>query len=159
MYPERLFSKYRKNMDAMKTILACKDQGTIKETMKRLIVLSWGLATFHVAVAQTAYESPERPSLTGAGEPDVNVMKKIVTGTEESYVTRVMKKIRSNVAYDDRTDHSGNPRVVYRVLLLPGGEVMSVDRILSSGVEDFDMAVQKGILNASPLPTRNDGKV
>jgi colicin import membrane protein len=112
--------------------------------MKRLIVLFWSLAAFHGADAQTTVESPRRTPFTAA---------------DKAYVIRVVKKIRSNVTYDDRSDGIGNPRVVYRVLMLPTGEIMSVDRLTSSGIPDFDLAVQKGIWTSSPLPKREDGEV
>ncbi|MCS0630306.1 TonB C-terminal domain-containing protein [Telluria mixta] len=117
--------------------------GRIK-MMKRLFVLSWSLAAFHGAVAQTASDRPRGTPFTAA---------------DSAYVIRVVKKIRANVTYDDRSNQVGNPRVVYRVLMLPTGEVMSVDRTASSGIPDFDLAVQKGIWKSSPLPTREDGEV
>jgi colicin import membrane protein len=39
------------------------------------------------------------------------------------------------------------------------GEVTDVSLVSSSGLPDFDLAVQRGILRASPLPKKNDGSV
>lgn len=112
--------------------------------MKRLAILLACMSALHGAAAQAVRESVPARSLTA---PD------------KAYVVSVIDKIRSNVVYDDPSHGSENPRVVYRVLLLPGGEVMSVDRIRESGNSDFDMAVQNGIWKASPLPKRSDGPV
>ena len=112
--------------------------------MKRLSIFVLSMATLYGAAAQTTGASRRQHALTGA---------------DKAYVVNVINKIRSNVAYEDPSNGVENPRVVYRVLLLPTGEVMSVDRVLSSGAPDFDTAVQKGIWRASPLPKRSDGEV
>jgi colicin import membrane protein len=113
------------------------------KTMKRFIVLSWCVAACHGAVAQAASDGPRRTPFTAA---------------DKAYAISLVKKIRANVTYDDKSDHVGNPRVVYRVLMLPTGDIVSVDRVASSGIPDFDAAVEKGIRKSSPLPTREDGK-
>jgi colicin import membrane protein len=112
--------------------------------MKNPAFLFWSMMAFHGAVAQVA---------------PVNAGSRSLTAADKAYVTAIINKIRANVAYDDPSHGSDNPRVIYRVLLLPTGEVMSVDRVFESGTPDFDMAVQKGIWRASPLPKRSDGQV
>jgi colicin import membrane protein len=112
--------------------------------MKHLAILFWGMAALHGAVAQETTLSAASRSLTSA---------------DKAYVAAIINKLRANVLYDDSSHGSENPKVVYRVLLLPTGEVMSVDRVLESGTPDFDTAVQKGIWRASPLPKRSDGQV
>ena len=112
--------------------------------MKNLVFLFWSMMALDGAVAQVA---------------PVDVGSRSLTAAEKAYVTAVINKIRANVAYDDPSHGSDNPRVIYRVLLLPTGELISVDRVLESGTPDFDMAVQKGIWRASPLPKRSDGQV
>jgi len=111
--------------------------------MKHLAILFWSMAALHSAVAQ---------------EMPVGTASRSLTSVDRAYVAAVVNKLRDNVLYDDRSHGSENPKVVYRVLLLPTGEVMSVDRVRESGVPDFDTAVQKGIWRASPLPKRSDGK-
>lgn len=115
-----------------------------EQTMKRLSVFLLGMTMFLGAAAQMTGVNPRQHSLTAV---------------DKAYVVSVINKIRSNVVYEDPSHGFENPRVVYRVLLLPTGEVMSVDRVLSSGAPDFDIAVQKGIWRASPLPKRSDGDV
>jgi len=99
---------------------------------------------FYDAAAQTTGANPTQRSSTAA---------------DKAYSVDIKNKLRSNVAYDDRSDGVENPSVVYLVHLLPTGDVMSVDRVRSSGLPDFDSAVQRGIWKASPLPKRRDGKV
>ena len=112
--------------------------------MKQTLIFALSVVAFHSAAAQTGTANPRSRSLTAA---------------DKAYVISVREKIRSNVAYADPSDGNDNPKVTYRVLLLPTGEIMSVDRLHSSGVPDFDAAVQRGIWRASPLPKRSDGEV
>ncbi len=50
----------------------------------------------------------------------------------------------------------GNPEVQVSVTLLPGGEVLSVTLLHSSGVPAYDAAVERAIHAAEPLPTPSD---
>jgi len=81
------------------------------------------------------------------------------TEADKAYVASVIKKIRSNVTYRAPAQSAENPRVVFRVIQLPSGEVVSVTQVLSSGIPAFDDAVERGIRRASPLPKRRDGSV
>jgi colicin import membrane protein len=47
---------------------------------------------------------------------------------------------------------SGNSEALYEVVLLPGGDVLSVELKKSSGFPAFDAAVRSAILAAQPLP-------
>jgi colicin import membrane protein len=51
---------------------------------------------------------------------------------------------------------AGNPEVVFRVLLLPNGEVLRADLLRGSGQEAYDREVERAILKASPLPLPKD---
>ena len=50
----------------------------------------------------------------------------------------------------------GNPQVEFDVVLIPGGEVLTVRLRRSSGVPAYDSAVERAILKASPLPLPPD---
>lgn len=50
----------------------------------------------------------------------------------------------------------GNPQVEFDVILIPGGEVLSVKLRRSSGIPAYDAAVERAILGASPLPLPAD---
>ena len=50
----------------------------------------------------------------------------------------------------------GNPQVEFDVVLIPGGEVLSVRLRRTSGNPAYDSAVERAILKASPLPLPPD---
>jgi colicin import membrane protein len=69
----------------------------------------------------------------------------------------IRRKIHENMTLPRAIE--GNPSVVFRVTLRPTGEVLSVKLQRSSGQKDFDAAVQRAILKASPLPVPQSGAV
>jgi colicin import membrane protein len=75
-----------------------------------------------------------------------------------AYVPRVMRAIHSHTFYGGAIPESENPFVDYRIELLPDGTVTGIVLKQSSGYPTFDESVRLGILQASPLPTRDDGK-
>ncbi len=79
--------------------------------------------------------------------------------SDGGYVAAITAAIKSSTAYPGNTDVSGNPRATFRVDQLPTGEIMSVRLVKSSGVPEFDRAVENGIKKASPLPKKKDGTV
>ncbi|MBQ5948742.1 cell envelope integrity protein TolA [Massilia sp. ST3] len=78
---------------------------------------------------------------------------------DSGYVAAITAKIKSNTTYAGGTDVPGNPKAVFKVDQLPTGEIMSVRLSKSSGVPEFDRAVENGIRKASPLPKKKDGTV
>jgi colicin import membrane protein len=50
----------------------------------------------------------------------------------------------------------GNPQVEFDVVLIPGGEVLSIRLRRSSGNAAYDAAVERAIVKASPLPLPPD---
>ncbi|RLM52927.1 cell envelope integrity protein TolA, partial [Halobellus sp. Atlit-31R] len=79
--------------------------------------------------------------------------------SDDGYVAALTAAIKSATSYGGSTTMPGNPRAVFKVEQLPTGEVMSVRLVKSSGVPEFDRAVENGIRKASPLPKRKDGTV
>ncbi len=79
--------------------------------------------------------------------------------SDGGYIAAITAAIKSSTAYPGNTDVSGNPRATFRVDQLPTGEIMSVSLVKSSGVPEFDRAVENGIKKASPLPKKKDGTV
>jgi len=79
--------------------------------------------------------------------------------SDGGYIAAITAAIKSTTAYPGNTDVSGNPRATFRVEQLPTGEIMSVRLVKSSGVPEFDRAVENGIKKASPLPKKKDGTV
>jgi colicin import membrane protein len=66
------------------------------------------------------------------------------------YVGRIRDKVRRFWILPQ--DLQGNPEAVFDVVQLPTGEVLSVKLAKSSGNPAYDAAVERAILQASPLP-------
>ena len=91
----------------------------------------------------------------GSGEAARSTAPRVDSG----YLASIVSKIKSSTSYLGNTDVPGNPRVVFKIEELPTGEIISVRKVKSSGLPDFDEAVEKGIMKSSPLPKKKDGTV
>ena len=94
-------------------------------------------------------------AMGSSGSAEKSTAPKIDSG----YVAAITAKIKSNTTYAGGTNVPGNPKAVFKVDQLPTGEIMSVRLAKSSGVPEFDRAVENGIRKASPLPKKKDGTV
>jgi colicin import membrane protein len=67
---------------------------------------------------------------------------------------RYMEKIRAQIWRHTTlpSDLKGNPEVIFDVVQLPTGDVLSARLRKSSGNKDYDDAVERAILKSSPLP-------
>lgn len=101
----------------------------------------------------------ELKRITGAAGTAGNAEKSSAPKIDAGYVARLTALIKSNTTYAGSTDQPGNPKVTFRVELLPTGEILSVRLAKSSGVPQFDDAVERGINKSSPLPKKKDGTV
>lgn len=72
----------------------------------------------------------------------------------QQYIESIKKRIRSRVVLPPGL--TGNPEAVYSVTLVPGGEVLDVKLVKSSGVPAYDAAVERAIQAANPLPVPSD---
>jgi colicin import membrane protein len=93
------------------------------------------LACFDRATAQPAAPLPDATERAKAADV---------------WAGEIRKAIHANMTLPRALE--GNPSVVFRVTLRPSGEVLGVKLQRSSGQKDFDAAVQRAILKASPLP-------
>lgn len=66
------------------------------------------------------------------------------------YMQRIERHIKQNIF--EPPSLQGNPMVEFDVVVIPGGEVLSVKLRRSSGVPAYDAAVERGIMKSSPLP-------
>ena len=78
---------------------------------------------------------------------------------DPGYVASITSAIKSRSSYAGDTDVPGNPKVVFHVEQLPTGEIISVRKTKSSGIPEFDRAVENAINKSSPLPKKKDGTV
>src|SRR5262249_37735149 len=70
------------------------------------------------------------------------------------YIERIKLKVRGRIVVPPGMN--GNPKVIYSVTLLPGGEVLDIRLVKSSGVPAFDAAVERAIRAAEPLPVPSE---
>ena len=75
-------------------------------------------------------------------------------GRNARLVGEFQDRIRSKILGYVRLPHNltGNPEVVFRVMLLPNGEILRVILLQSSGQPAYDQEMERAILKASPLP-------
>lgn len=69
-------------------------------------------------------------------------------------IDKIQAKIRHYVVVPP--DIQGNPEAVYKVVLLPGGYVLSAALQNSSGVPAYDGSIERAIRKAEPLPVPSD---
>jgi colicin import membrane protein len=72
----------------------------------------------------------------------------------DQFIAAIKQKIHSRVVVP--SGMTGNPQAIYSVTLLPGGEVLDVRLVKSSGVPAYDAAVERAIHAADPLPVPSD---
>lgn len=103
----------------------------------------------------------ETKRITGSGNPGStgSAEKSTAPRLDAGYQGAIAAKIKSNANYAGNTDVPGNPTVSFKVEQLPTGEVVSVKMTKSSGIPEFDDAVERSINKSSPLPKKKDGTV
>jgi len=103
----------------------------------------------------------ETKRLTGSGNPGStgSAEKSTAPRLDAGYLGAIAAKIKSNANYAGDTDVPGNPTVSFIVQQLPTGEIVSVKKVKSSGIPEFDEAVERSINKSSPLPKKKDGTV
>lgn len=72
----------------------------------------------------------------------------------DEFRRRISEKVKRFIVLPPNLQ--GNPEVEFDVVVLPGGEVMSVKLRKSSAVTAYDNAVERAILKAQPLPLPPD---
>ncbi len=105
------------------------------------------------------FRDEELKRMAGAMGSTGSAAKSTGPRADAGYVAAITAAIKSNTAYGGSTTMPGNPKAIFKVEQLPTGEIMSVRLVKSSGVPEFDRAVENGIKKASPLPKKKDGTV
>ena len=72
----------------------------------------------------------------------------------DEYQAKIQAKIRRNIFMPPNVPKDA--RAEFMVTLLPGGSVLSAERVKSSGNEAYDSAVERAILKSDPLPVPPD---
>ncbi len=68
----------------------------------------------------------------------------------QEHISRIRAKIQSKVNLPPGL--AGNPEAHYGVTLLPGGDVLEIRLVKSSGVPAYDLAIERAIKASEPLP-------
>jgi colicin import membrane protein len=108
-----------------------------------------------------ALRAAELRRLTGQAGNGTNgtAAKSTAPRSDSGYVASITSAIKSRSSYAGDTEVPGNPKVVFHVEQLPTGEIISVRKTKSSGIPEFDRAVENAINKSSPLPKKKDGTV
>jgi len=69
---------------------------------------------------------------------------------DAGYIDRIRTKIKTHIVLP--SEIKGNPEVVFNIVQLPTGEVLSVRLVKTSGNALLDSAVERAIWKSSPLP-------
>ena len=79
---------------------------------------------------------------------------------DASFANQAGAKIKSNTIFARLDDIAGNPAVEFNVELLPDGSLRSKPRRLkSSGIDAFDLAVERAIEKSAPFKPDVNGKI
>lgn len=113
-------------------------------------------------IDESADELPEKSSETNNKYAEISRLrdsKLAAEVLENGYVPTLVRLIRSKIIYKAEAELTGNPSATFRVRLFPNGEVLSVAKLVGSGIPEYDTAIEKAIYYSSPFPKRSDGKV
>ena len=105
--------------------------------------------------AQEAAEAKAREAAQAQALAQVRAVRK--ARTIDDFKQRIQSKIQSYVRVPQQLN--GNPEAVFKVDLLPNGEVSRTTLVRSSGQPVYDLEVERAILKASPLPLPNDKEI
>lgn len=72
----------------------------------------------------------------------------------ESYAAKIRSKVRGNIVLPPAIQ--SNPEAVFVVNQLPGGEILDIRLMRSSGIPALDQAIDRAIRKSSPLPPPDD---
>lgn len=76
------------------------------------------------------------------------------TSLHAKYIQLIQNHVKRQIV--EPPNLQGNPQVEFDVVLIPGGEVLTVRLRRTSGNPAYDAAVERAILKASPLPLPPD---
>jgi len=121
-----------------------------------------GLARVYVGVPSKYVEADLKVSCNrkdqeeGSKNPKELESKKeaVKINLTDEYKAKILAKIKSHIIMPP--DLPGNPVAEFEVTLLPGGEILGVRLLKSSGFTTFDLAVERAIVLSRPLPLPPD---
>jgi colicin import membrane protein len=115
------------------------------------------LAAEKAALEKSRQENLKR--MLGATGVAGSAAKSTAPRNSSGYIAKLTAKIKANIIYAGNRDVPGDPRATYRIEQLPTGEILGFKQIKSSGIPEYDRAVEQAIRASSPLPRDTDGTV
>lgn len=109
--------------------------------------------------ARKQLRDAELKRLTEAASGTGSAARSTAPKSDPGYIASLTAKIKGNIIYGGSRDVPGDPRAVYRIEQLPTGEIIGFRKIKSSGIPEYDRAVEQAITASSPLPKKKDGTV
>jgi len=88
----------------------------------------------------------DEKELIAKADAQKNAQDKMV----DEFREKIGAKIRQNIV--EPPGLQGNPTADFAVVVIPGGEVLSVRLLKSSGVPAYDAAAERAIMKSAPLP-------
>ncbi len=105
-----------------------------------------------------AMRDAEMARITGSGGTGT-AARSTAPRSDPGYAAAIASVIKSNSSYAGDTAMPGNPKVTFHVEQLPTGEIISVRKTKSSGIPEFDRAIENAINKTKILPKKKDGTV
>jgi colicin import membrane protein len=100
--------------------------------------------------AEAKARAEEEARVKAAAEAAAQARKSEIDG----YIGRIRDKIRGKANVPDTV--RGQPEVQVRITILPGGDVLDIVIVKSSGNRLYDTAIERAIRSAQPLPVPNN---
>jgi colicin import membrane protein len=91
------------------------------------------------------------------GDPSSTGQAERTAGPSAGYAGRIKARIKPNIVFTDQP--SGNPLAEVELRLAPDGTILSQKLVTSSGLKEWDDAVQRAIDRTQVLPRDVDGTV
>lgn len=92
-----------------------------------------------------------------SGEPSSTGQAERSAGPSAGYAGRIKARIKPNIVFTDQP--SGNPLAEVELRLAPDGTILNYKLVTSSGLKEWDDAVQRAIERTQVLPRDVDGTV
>jgi len=132
---------------AERKMLAAKKEKIRKEKLAKKLAEEKQRA----AEERIAQENTRIKELRARMRADVNAA---VQSEVQRYKDLIQAKIRRNIVMPP--DIPDNAEAKFTIIVLPGGSVVSVNMLKSSGHEAYDSAAERAIRKAAPLPLPQD---
>lgn len=142
--------------EQQKRLLAEEEKKKLAEEQKRKLDEA---AAEQRAAARRADDLRRMSSQAGTGTIG-DAEKSQGSKVDASFASQAGARIKSNTIFARLEDIAGNPAVEFNVELLPDGSLRSKPRRLkSSGIEAFDLAVERAIEKSAPFKPDINGKI